>query len=323
MKRHLTIFAALAALIGAPVAAQAQDSAAPPDVHRLRFCTGSKSGNYHFAAETIAAHLGRAVFPQGGTFIASEGSLSNLRKLAAGECDVAFTQADVLQQYVQEHPGTTGFSPFKTLYTEYVQVLCPAASGWSSIQDLGKHHATLIVGPDGSGTAETWRSLRMVNDKLYGGISLNPDPPDIGSVLSLKDSKDTCMLWVSGLDSPDMHAANERSPDPQSGKPTLQLISVDDRKMTKIAGPNGQPLYTVKTISPVKAKPGKPGFYDHLINNGGLLSSAGVDVLTVPAVLVIRDDYRRALPRDVSNRLALAIEDSMPALRKRVNPEGE
>ena len=184
MTRLFAVLGLLAAFTGAPAVAHAQDSAAPPDTHRLRFCTGSKSGNYHFAAETIAAHLGRAVFPQGGTFVASEGSLSNLRKLAANDCDVAFTQADVLQQYLLDHPGEAGISPFKTLYSEYVQVLCPAAAGWSSIQDLGKHQATLIVGPDGSGTAETWRTLRRVNDKLYGGISLNPDPPDIGSALS-------------------------------------------------------------------------------------------------------------------------------------------
>jgi len=127
------------------------------------------------------------------------------------------------------------------------------------------------------------------------------------------------MLWISGLNSTAMQNANARSLDPATGKPTLQLISVNDKRMTKLPGQDG-PRYTVKQIKPQRGTAGKPGFYDQLINNGGLFSGADIDVLAVPAELVMNKSFKAALSRDHYNQLSTAIDDASGGLRKEMSP---
>lgn len=318
MKRFLAA-ATLAAAIGLPTWAQAADS------NVLRICTGSETGNYHWAAGQIASRIGGDVF-QKVVLVPTTGSLMNLRKLAANECDMGFSQSDVIGQYVIENPASHDtLSVFKVVYEEYVHILCPVASGWTSLSDLaaGKGQKRLIVGQEGSGTAETWRIMRSVNDQKYGGIERDNQPVDITSASTVMDSKDTCMLWVSGLNSSDMIAANELSVRTPNGKPALQLISIDDDAITKIKGPDGTPLYKVRAISPQPAQNGRPALYDHLINNGSWLSSASIDVLTIPADLLIRNDYRDAIGRQKTGRVVRAIVDAQPTIWNRVNPAAD
>jgi TRAP-type uncharacterized transport system substrate-binding protein len=318
MKRFLAA-AALAAAIALPTWAQAAD----PSV--LRICTGSETGNYHWAASQIVSRIGTDVF-QKIVPVLTSGSLMNLRKLASNECDMGFSQTDVIGQYIIENPASHDtLNVFKVVYEEYVHILCPVASGWTSLSDLAnaKGQRRLILGEEGSGTAETWRIMRSVNDAKYGAIERNNQPVDITSASTVMDSKDTCMLWVSGLNSSDMIAANELSVRTSNGKPALQLITIDDDAMTKIKGPDGSPLYKERTISPQPAENGRPALYDHLINNGSWLSSASIEVLAIPAVLMIRTDYRDAIGRQKTGRIVRAIVDAQPTIWNRVNPAAD
>lgn len=287
-------------------------------------CTGSPTGNYQKAGEAIAKQLGAGL--QAHTkFINTNGSLDNLNYVAGGQCSIGLAQSNVYDQWRTEAPTANNVLPVQDVYSEYVHILCPASADVEDLDGLAKQHATLIIGPPGSGTAETWRSLRQVDEKKYGNtnIDVSGDPADAGSVQAVKASNGkahpVCMLWISGLNSTAMQNANDRSWDPATSKPKLQLISVNDKRMAKLPGREG-PQYTVKEISPLKGSEGKPGFYDHLINNGGLFSSASVDVLSVQAEIVINKDFKAGLSRDRYNQLSTAIDDASGGLRKEMSP---
>ena len=321
MFRLATAVAAVAFAAAVPSLSYAQTSS--PNV--LRVCTGSQTGNYHWSFQQIRSRIGDDVFQQ-IVEVPTSGSLENLRKMTKGDCDMGFSQADVVGQYLIENPGSRdNLSVFKVLYEEYVQILCPVASGWNSLSDIAvaKGQRRMIVGENGSGTAETWRIIVGVNDKKYGAIERDNQPADITSANTVLDSKNTCMLWVSGLNSNDMRSANELSVRTPNGKPGLRLIAIDDAALTKIKGPNGDPLYKMRTIHPHPASHGTPALYDHLINNGGFFSSASIDVLTVPANLMIRNDFREAMGRQRSARIMRAIGDALPTIWNRVSPARE
>lgn len=318
MKRLLMTAVAALAVLSGTARAQSGNPA-------LRICTGSETGNYHWVASQIAMRFGNDVFEK-VTLVPTTGSLMNLRKLSANECDLGFSQADVVSQYIIENPAShDSLSVFKVVYDEYVQIVCPVRSGWTALSDIADAtgQRRMIVGAEGSGTAETWRIMRSVDDKKYGGIERLSEPVDITSASAVMDSRDTCMLWVSGLNSSDMIAANELSIRTPSGTPALQLISIDDEAISEIKGPDGTPLYKVRTITPKAAFDGLPALYDHLINNGGWFSHASVDVLTVPAVLMIRADYRDAIGRQRTGRIIRAVVDAQPTIWNRVNPAAQ
>jgi len=323
----LNLLAGCGTLILATAAApSAQAQGTPPECEKgeMCICTGSPAGNYQKAGEAIVKQLRSGL--QGHTrFVNTNGSLDNLNYVAGGQCSVGISQSDVYDLWRTEAPTANNVLPVRDLYTEYAHILCPASARIDNLNGLAAKQATLIIGPPGSGTAETWRSLRQVDEKKYGNstIDVSSDPADAGSVQAVKASNGkshpVCMLWISGLNSTAMQNANDRSLDPTTEKPTLQLISVDDKRMAKLPGREG-PRYTVKEISPAKGSAGKPGFYDHLINNGGVFSSAGVDVLAVPAQFVMNKDFKAGLSREHYNQLSVAIDDASGGLRKEMSP---
>lgn len=308
-----------------PSPAQAQQQV-DPEV--LRICTGSSTGNYAFAARELAERLTK-VFRE-VKIVPSEGTRDNLDMAMEGKCDAWFAQSDVYAQYRTEKPASiSALAPFKNIYTEYVQILCPVRSGIKTIEDLGKAKGRLIVGKDGSGGAETWRTLRGANAKLYDPVERLSQKPDILAASTVKDSTDnTCMLWISGLNSPDMQSANEMSVNTRDKKPAIALIDVHDAAFATIKGPNGVPLYEFKTITaiePVQNKNGSvtPGMYTNLLQwSGGFLGmgkSQSVQVPTVSAMLGMRKDYMAAV-QDKHGRIVKAIEDAMPTIAKQINP---
>ena len=287
-----------------------------PDPNRMWIGTGGKTGNYYFAGNEITKRLGKD-FVADGKLIQTGGSLDNLRKLMAGEVDVAFVQSDVYQQFALENPSSlTALVPYKVMYDEYVHLICPVAANWSRVTHVGKAKDSKIIdGPNGGGTAETWRILRSADTGLYDHVERLPDAPDIEALSQVKDSTNTCMLWVSGLNSADMRAANMLSVNTKDHKPALTLIDVDDRDMKNLKGQNGKPMYEMQTINWAAPSGESGGQYSNL------MQSSSVNVPTVHALLVMRVDYRDALKAaGKSGRLVQAIEDALPTIWGRVNP---
>lgn len=284
----------------------------------IRFCTGSESGNYTFAANEIVKRLPDEVKSQ-IEVVFTKGSLDNLNRITDGGCDVAFAQGDVASMFLVSNPNARNrIMPFKRVYDEYVHLLCPVASGWDEMSDLSGKTAKVIVGPEGTGSAETWRSIYNGNE-AYAKIERLPNPVGIASVSMVKDSVNTCMLWVSGLNSPDMQSANAISFSIKSGYPAMHLVSINDKAMDKAIGLDGAPLYTSVLISPVAPDLAKknPGFYYNLIDSGSFSSS--VDMKTVPAWLYVTQAVSEQ--SNVMNALTKAVEDASPTIWNAVNQQ--
>lgn len=280
----------------------------------LRICTGSPSGNYHFAATEVTNRLPPKMFNV--TLINTDGSLDNLRRIMKNECDIAITQSDVNDLFTMENPAAmTTIQTYATLYQEYVHVLCPAVSGWKSIKDFRNGNGRMIVGPNGGGSAETWRALTNASEN-YKKTERLPDAIGIESARVVKDSKDTCMLWVSGLNSPDMSAANRMSVNTRDRKPALALIDVSDSDFKDVKNSSGKPMYQFADIAPVTPKDNVKGMYENLLFYGTF--SKSVTVPTVDAQMVIRTDYKTTLGRQ-SGPIIQALEDAYPSISARVN----
>jgi hypothetical protein len=290
------------------------------DTTTLRICAGSEAGNYTFAAREIERRVKPAFQRIEVQFTA--GSVDNLRRLMEGTCDVGFAQSDVVDLFRADNSTAAArLNMFKNVYSEYVHLMCPVASGWSRVVDIGRSgKARIIVGPDGSGPAMTWRALRQADDKLYGAVERLPDPVNRVAVSKVKDSRDTCLLWVSGLNSEDMQAANRTSVNTRDGKPAMALIDVDDRDFRAIKGFNGEPLYRFEKVERRQPRAGQSGLYENLIH-GGWFSSASVTMPVVDALLIIRRDYEAAISTSKGPALIQAIEDSMPTIWAKVNPK--
>ena len=320
---HMKRLAALTALaLGAMGLTPAE--AQSPNPNRLRICAGSEAGNYTFAAREIGGRAASA-FSAGVDVVTTAGSLENLRRLSAGECDVAFAQSDVTALYQAENPAALNtIEPFHKVYEEFVHLLCPVSSGWSRVNDMGRaardgRGARLVVGPDGSGTAETWRAMRQADVKLYEKVERLPLSVGRASLGTVRDSSNTCVLWISGLNSADMQAANLMSANNPRRAATMRLMDFDDRDIRALRSSSGQPMYQVRTIDRVAPRGDNPGLYGNLIESG-TFSAGSVNVLTVSAQLLVRSDYRAAIGGR-ADRLMQAIDDAGPTIWRRVNPQ--
>lgn len=305
--RFRTIFAAAALAL-----ASTMGVASAQEADTLRVCAGSPDGNYHFAASEVANRV-KGSF-KNVVVLTTGGSLDNLRKLSSGECDMGIVQSDVYDLYRMENPASlTSLDAFKTLYSEYVHMICPVAADFTRVTHLGKANGGLIVGPDGGGQAETWRALRKADEKLYGKVERIADSVGTAAASKVKDSKNICMLWVSGLNSPSMQAVNIMSINTPKKKAALMLLNVDDRDFKSITGSDGKPLYRFETIYRVDPNPSKnkPGMYNNL------MQSSSVTVPVVDAILVTSRAYKQSLGSK-EGRLVIAIEDASPTIWKRV-----
>lgn len=288
----------------------------------IRICAGSETGNYTFAVNEIAKRVSDTV--ANVEVIHTNGSLDNLRRLMNNECDFGMAQEDVNDMFILENPAALStIEEFKSIYDEYVHLLCPVASGWRNVTDLRKaindgEQVRLIVGPDGGGQAETWRSLRRAHED-YDRIERLPNAIDMTAVSTVKDSDDTCMIWVSGLNSASMQAANLSSINTRDGEPSLQLINVEERAMKRLVNSGGEALYEWQEVERIEANQnrGISGQYDNIIRDGW--GSDEIEVPTIGATLIVRTDFKEANPA-ILNRLVIAIEDASPTIWNRVNP---
>jgi TRAP-type uncharacterized transport system substrate-binding protein len=312
------------ALLGAMLLSSTSALAQVAGPGTITICSGSAGANYDFAANEIGSRLqpifGKVILKN------TEGSLDNLRKLLNGECDMAFAQSDVADLYRIENPSSaTVIVPFKNIYTEYVQVLCPVRTKWMSLSDLSNARkkgvpVKLIVGKDGSGTAETWRSIRQIDPETLDKIERLPEKPDPIAVSTVKDSDNTCMFWVSGLNSGDLALANETSIKTRDRKPSLNIISFEKSSLDVLKDSNGAPIYAFDTIEAKLPVEGRPGLYNNLISDRGYWSSNfKIEVPTVEAKLMTTKAFKDSI-KEKAARMVTAIEDASPTIWNKVNP---
>jgi TRAP-type uncharacterized transport system substrate-binding protein len=282
---------------------------------RLRFCAGTRTGNYTFAAERIAERAGSGAVEL--EVVTTPGAADNLRRLRAEECDLALSQGDVFDLHGAEDPDSVrGIVPFKRVYSEYVHILCPIASGLTSTAQFGPN-TRLITGAEGSGTSETWRAFRAAVPRL-DAVQRIPEPINLVAVNRVKDSRDTCMLFVSGLNSSDIQGANAMSVNTPDRRRAMRLIGVNEPVLRNVRGSDGRPMYR---FEPIRARFGS---YDNLIDpvRDPETQAARPGTVTVPvvdAIIFARAEVLGGLA-DRGSGLVQVVEDAGPSIWARVSP---
>lgn len=257
-----TILLCLAGLASLAAPAVANDT--------LRICTGGENGGYFRTASEIAATLKGTVAVE---VIGTNGSLDNLRKLEAGECDAAIVQSDAYGDYISTKPGSTlNIERLTPLYAEYANLICNRSAGINKVGDLRGKDVTVAIGPQTSGTAVTWRSL-VKQSPDFAGIATNSDPISNRTVAKLVDSTELqCALFISGLGAGTLLEVNANA------NGSLGLVDFQHEGFDDTIDPQGKRVYENASI------PG--GTYPELQNYGFLGGQSDIPTIRVTAVLV-------------------------------------
>lgn len=264
---------------------------------QVRLCTAGAAGNYYASGKEIARQVkrsGLSVQP-----LETAGSMDNLEKIAANECDAGIVQIDAYLVYQDAHADDRlQIKRPQHLYDEFVHLICNREIGVESIGDLlGETNVRpVLVGPANSGGAITWGSFTLM-DVDYDDIPME----NIGGEEALSRVESgadaSCMMFVSGLRS---KWANNID---QSGE-TLNLTDVNDKGLGK-AKFAGEPIYTFQEIPAdtypnMQADPGE------------------VETLTVRAIFIVSAAWAEAFP-SAYDRLIAGVERATPNIKKRVS----
>lgn len=130
----------------------------------LRVATGVTGGVYVPYGEGLVRDIKRDVSWIDPKIVRTDGSVANLKLLAAGEAEVAFTASDIADDAVNGREGFSG-SPQKLtalarLYDDYVQLVTLVDGPVDNLADLAGKRVS--VGRPGSGTAVLARRIMDV-----------------------------------------------------------------------------------------------------------------------------------------------------------------
>lgn len=276
-------------------------SASAANAESLSLCTARSDGNYHAAGESIRARTdaGRLRLE----LIETAGSVDNLARLAAGECDAAIVQLDAYLVYQETNRSNRlELARPNYLYEEFVHLVCRRDAGIDSIEDLAgdASHHTVLIGEPESGSAATWRYLALL-DSSYASVATR----NIGGMQALAElqapGNATCMIFVSGLRSNFSAAVNDAGV-------SLRIVPVDDPDLDE-ARFAGNRIYEFREIP--------AGTYPALEPGG---RKRDLETLTVGATLFVTRRWAEA--HDDSHRyLVETIQRARPAILERVAPE--
>ncbi len=263
----------------------------------LRLCTAFATGNYHASGQEIARQVKSSGI--GVQLVETTGSMDNLEKMAAGECDAGIVQKDAYLLYQNLHRNERlDIRRPRHLYDEFVHLVCGRDSGIESIQDLsgGPGAHTLLVGPAQSGSAITWESFTLL-DETYSGVKRHNSPQD-RALQILRAGEASCLMFVSGLRSG--YAA-----DMDGSAGLLRLVAVDDDELDE-AKFAGQRTYSFQDIP--------------ADTYAGLQAPSGdaVKTLVVRAIFIVRSEWAKAFP-DAFDLLIEGLARAKPVIRDRVS----
>lgn len=244
------------------------------DVPSINVCTGSDNGKYYQTAKEIGAQLKGLVTVN---VVATNGSLDNLRKLDAGECDAAIVQSDAYGYYTTTNPvSRLNIERVAPLYNEYAQLVCNKDAGINQVGDLLNNDRRIMIGPNGSGTSVTWQTWVKQNE-AYAKVGTDPVGGTRAITKAVDGTEAQCFLFISGLGAGSMMEANEL------GAGALTLVSVNDGSFDDVVDPKGKRVYEFSDIP--------SGTYPSLQNSGWFGSNQNIGSLAIGAVLVTNTSW--------------------------------
>ena len=176
-------------------------SQAPGGGDRLSIATGGTGGVYFVYGGALADQITQNIEGFEATAEATSASVDNMQLIGDESSDVAFTLADTAADAVEGREEFEGrpvsAQALAQLYTNYTQVVAPAGSGISSIEDL--RGRSVSVGSPGSGT-------EIIALRVLEAAGIDPDSDidrqQLGvdeSVDAVRDGTIDAFFWSGGL----------------------------------------------------------------------------------------------------------------------------
>jgi TRAP-type uncharacterized transport system substrate-binding protein len=292
--KKLFLIAAVALTAFSVAPAQAAD--------KFRLCTGNAKLNYFAAGQHLKRHAA------GVEVIESKGSLDNLDKVTAGECDGAFVQSDALLVYSSRNAkAISALQRAGVLYQEQANLVCNRKAYTSArMVDLNSNF-TVAIGPEGSGANTTWAAFVAADKARYGKVRTS----DLTGTLALSAVNDgsevQCALIVTALNAPFLKNEAPKYAD------SVVMVATDDRDMTKNAKDSrGQPVYTYGEIPANTYKGIQPA--------GMFGGSKAVDTIQLDAVFVANRDWIAAHGNEFE-KIVDGFANAKPDIQKLVQPK--
>ncbi|MBI1757664.1 MAG: TAXI family TRAP transporter solute-binding subunit [Actinobacteria bacterium] len=232
---------------------------------RLSIATGNTTGVYYVMGGGLAQLINRHLPGYRATAEATAASVENIKRVADGQSDIAFTLADTANDAVNGTGAFTSPQPIRALarlYDNVTQVVVRADAGINRLEDLkGKAVST---GSPNSGT-------EVVATRLLASAGLDPDVDVKRQKLALPESTDAlqngkidALFWVGGL--------------PTAGIKDLVATAKDKIKFLDLS-----PYLTTMQNRFTKL------YHAGTLPMASYGLSADVPTITVPNLLVVRD----------------------------------
>jgi len=298
--RKITIIAGLAAGLGAMCfGVVLSDAAEKP---KFRLCTGNSQLNY-FKAGHILKKQTDSVWVD---VIESKGSIDNLDKISAGECDGGFVQSDAMLVYSSKNAtAISGMERAGILYREQVHMLCNRKADLGRMVNLTKDH-TVAIGPDGSGGATTWAGFVMADKKRYGPVNVDTRSGQRALAAVADGSQITCMMVVTALGSALMKN------DAQLLGDKLVLVGTDDRDMAHTKDARGKTIYEYGEVP--------ADTYPKIQPSGSVYGTKSVGTVQLDAIFVASTTWINA-NESAYDKLLRAFASARPEIEKLAKPQ--
>lgn len=260
---------------------------------RLSIATGNTTGVYYQLGGGYADLISRKIAGYTATAEATGASVENLKRVASGDSDIAFTLADSAADAVAGKGSFDSPQPIRALariYTNYTQVIARTDAGIATVADMaGKRVST---GSPNSGTEViALRLLETAGVDPAAGVSRQAlSLPE--TVQAMKDGTIDAMFWSGGL--------------PTGGITDLTTSLGTGVKFV----PLGEALPQMQSTFGAVYQPAT-------IPAAAYAQPGDVATIGVPNLLVVNAD----MPDDLAASLTALLFDQQAALAK-VHPEG-
>jgi uncharacterized protein len=266
---------AVALLLAAVALAACAPQPGPPPSRRVRLITGTPGGGFQPLGEALAREYRAAGFDV--QVRESDGSVSNVLALQAGEADVAFSYADVAYSaFIGRLEGHTGAHPrlraLAVLDLTPVHLVVRAGAGITSVEGLRSRRVG--VGRPGSGSALTARTVMKAFGLDEGAVRTEPLSYNDAAARLIDGSLDA--MFVTG--SFPLESVQQST---QAGAALVPLVG------PAIARLEHEYPFFRPTLIPGGTYPGHPG----------AVATIGVDNL-----LMARSDLDESLAHDLTAR---------------------
>jgi hypothetical protein len=236
--KMISLLAMLAAFWLPPQSLRAASEPSAGASADIVFSAGRKGGGYWGVAERFKAVAGESGL--GVALRESVGSTENLKRLAdaEGPVNLALTQADALNRYLQAHPGMANrIEILESIGLECVFIIASAQSGIENDQDLQSERGYRLAIPgEDSGVAVTFDYMTMLVPALDNTDPVFTDPLEAMEAFGSPGAPDAVMLvHRPKLQSPELQLALDQ---PEK----YRLIPVEDRHLADDL-PNGEAVY--------------------------------------------------------------------------------